>query len=336
MISFTAPHWPLQVPDSSVNLYSGRYHAGYEALAKERMEKAKELGVIPAEATVPPLPPNVMPWESLTNTQKRESARDMEIYAAMIERLDHHVGRVINHLKHIGAYENTLIVFMADNGAEGNSILGYQGTREWVNTHFDNSLENRGKANSYILTGPAWAQVSSLPFKWYKAFSSEGGVRVPFFVSYPKWQHQAEWTDEVISVKDLAPTFLELAGVEPPDSVYADRPVVPIQGKSLLAFWEGKEPRVHPVNQAQAWELFGRRGIRLGDWKAVWLEEPYGESSWELYNLREDMSESHDVAQSNPEKLAELIVEWEKYVERTNLIIPSEPTAYGSEDIWRE
>ena len=177
-LSFTAPHWPLQVPDDFIDLYKGKYDEGYEKLAAQRLTTGKETGVIPTHVTLPPLSPNVIPWNELTTEAQQKASKSMELYAAMIERLDHHTGRVLQHLKDIGEYDNTLIIFMGDNGAEGNSIMGYEGTGEWVDTTFDNRLKNMGKINSYVELGTGWAQVASLPFKWYKAFATEGGIRV--------------------------------------------------------------------------------------------------------------------------------------------------------------
>lgn len=336
-LSFTAPHWPLQVPDEYADLYKGKYDEGYEVLSKKRLEKGKALGVIPENAVLPPLSPNVLPWEELDPTEQQKSARTMEIYAAMIERVDFHVGRVIEHLKNIGQYDNTLIVFMADNGAEGNSIFGYPGTREWVARSFDNSMENMGRKNSYILTGPSWAQVSSLPFRWYKAFSTEGGVRAPAIFSYSKWTDiGGKINSDFISVMDLAPTFLELAGVEHPDTVYQGRKIYPMNGISMLPWLSGKVERVHPENKVHIWELYGRRGVRQGDWKATWVEQPYCSGEWELYNLVKDIGELNNLAEEQPERLEALIKEWEDYVERNEVTLPDRPTAYSVEDVWRE
>jgi len=336
-LSFTAPHWPLQVPDEHVDLYKGKYDAGYEELAKQRFEKAKNLNVIPANATLPPLSPNVMPWDELSETEQKEAVRSMEIYAAMIERLDANVGRVIQHLKDIGEYENTLIVFMADNGAEGNSILGYEGTGEWVEKTFDNSIENMGKLNSYIELGTGWAQVSSLPFKWYKAFSTEGGLRVPAIFHYPKMiKNDASINHDFISIMDLAPTFLELANIEHPDTMYNGRTIFPMNGISMLNWLTGEKSIIHEKDKPHVWELYGRRGVRKGDWKAEWMEKPYGSNEWELYNLTQDISQQNNLAQENPEKLKELVEAWESYAKTNNVTLPDRPTAYAKEEVWRE
>lgn len=336
-LSYTAPHWPLQVPDAYVDLYKGEYDEGYEVLAERRMTKAKKAGVIPSNTALPPLSPNVKPWAELTEEEKQKASRSMEIYAAMIERIDFHTGRVIQHLKDSGAYENTLIIFMADNGAEGNSILTYADTGKWVDDTFDNSLENMGKLNSYVELGASWAQVSSLPFKWYKAFATEGGVRVPAILHYPKGQKVNKTiSDNFVSVMDLAPTFLELAEVQHPETKYQGREIYPMNGSSMLPWMTGKAATVHPADQAQAWELYGRRGVRKGKWKAEWMEAPYGTSEWELYDLSADLSQQHNLADAEPEVLAELIADWATYEKTTNVTLPDRPTAYAKETIWRE
>ncbi len=336
-LSYTAPHWPLQVPDEFVDLYKGRYNDGYEALALERLDNGKKAGTIPANAALPPLSPNVIPWKELEPEEQQLASKSMEIYAAMIERLDHHTGRVIQHLKDIGEYENTLLIFMADNGAEGNSIMGYMGTREWVDTTFDNSLANIGKINSYVELGTGWAQVSSLPFKWYKAFATEGGVRAPAMFRYPKGKNIANTINHnFVSVLDLAPTFLELAGVQHPQTTYKGREIFPIQGTSMLPLLAGESKSVHPPEKVHAWELYGRRGLRKGKWKAEWMEPPYGNNEWELYDLEQDIAQQQNVAKQYPDKLKELINDWKEYEKTNEVTLPDRPTAYAKETIWRK
>lgn len=336
-VAYTSPHWPLQIPDAYIDLYKGKYDAGYEAIAKSRFQRAKEMGAIPSHAQLPPLAPNVMPWDSLSEAEKQVSIRTMEVYAAMVERMDFHIGQLIEHLKRIGEYENTLLIFQSDNGAEGNSIMSYNGTGEWVDTTFDNSIENIGRPNSYIQQGAGWGHVSALPFSWYKAFSTEGGVRVPAIIAYPKWSLPAgTWNHDFLSIMDIAPTVLEMAEITHPDTLYEGREIFPMNGVSMLSWLEGSAENVHAADAPHGWELFGRRGLRKGDWKLEWMEDPYGNSDWELYNLKEDISEQHNLADQHPDKLEELIRDWEAYVASVDLIIPSEPTAYGSGEVWRE
>ena len=336
-LTYTAPHWPLQVPDDAIDLYKGRYDAGYEVLAEERMARAKELRIVPENSQMPPLSQNVKRWDELSSEEKKTSSRIMEVYAAMIERLDANVGKLVAHLKATGNYENTLIIFMADNGAEGNSVGTIRDTKEWVAETFDNSLENIGRKNSYVYTGPSWAQVSSLPFKWYKGFATEGGVRCPSFISYPKWEHnEGKINSDFISVMDLAPTILELAGVEHPGEEFEGRQIFPMDGISLVNWLEGKEATAYDTNEAHCWELYGRRGVRKGDWKAEFLEPPHGNNEWELYNLQKDPSELNNLALEQPGKLKELIADWDAYALKYQVTLPSEKVGYGPDDYWRE
>jgi len=336
-LSFSAPHWPLQVKDEYLDLYKGQYNDGYEVLAKKRLKAAKEKGIIPSESNQAPMTPNVKPWISLPNDEKLRSSKSMEIYAAMIERLDHHTGRVIEHLKSIGEYENTMIVFMADNGAEGNSIMTYEDTAEWVARTFDNSYDNMGRINSYIEVGAGWAQASSQPFKWYKAFATEGGIRAPAIIHYPKWSlNGGTIKEEYASIMDLAPTFLELAEVKHPGQIYNGRPIHSLQGKSIKAYVTDRAESIHPEDEIHAWELYGRKSVRKGHWKIEWMEEPYGSSNWELYNLKADVNQEHNLAQSNPKKLKELINGWLEYERENGVVLPDRPTAYANESYWNE
>lgn len=336
-LSFTAPHWPLQVPDSALQDYKGKYDEGYEKLAVSRLEGAKRLGIIPKKTSLPALSPNVKPWEELSEDEKQKHQKAMEIYASMIEQIDVHTGRVLQYLKDIGEFENTLIIFMADNGAEGNSIMGLRGTGKWVAETFDNSLQNMGRIDSYVELGTGWAQASSMPFKWYKAFSTEGGVRVPAIFHYPKFNKPAGTIHhDFLSVLDIAPTFLELAGVEHPGTSYQGRDIFPMNGISMLPWLKGNTSLVHEKEKAHVWELYGRRAVRKGAWKAEWMEPPYGSNEWELYNLEEDLGQQQNIAEKFPGKLDELQGIWENYAKEKEVVLPSYPTAYAKESYWRE
>ena len=202
---------------------------------------------------------------------------------------------------------------------------------------FDNSIQNIGRKNSYVYTGPSWAQVSSLPFKWYKSFATEGGVRCPSFIAYPKWEQNSNRINaDYISVMDLAPTILEFAGVQHPGEKFEGREIYPMDGISLLNWLQGKEQSAHNKNEAHCWELYGRKGVRKGDWKAEWYDAPYGTETWELYNLQNDLAEMNNLAFDNPEILEELKAEWDAYALKNNVILPNQKVAYGIDEIWRE
>ena len=255
----------------------------------------------------------------------------MEIYAAMVESLDHNIGRLLDYLKRAGKYENTVIIFSSDNGAEGNNIGTMDSNEEWIPARFDNSYENMGRIGSYVWTGPAWAQAQSGPFRLFKSFTTEGGTRTPAIVRSPGLAHVGHRMDTFASVKDVAPTLLELAGVEHP-SVYDGREVLPMQGKSMVSFLSGEAESVHGDDAVMGWELFGRRAILKGDWRLVWLWEPYGAERWELFDLSSDPSESHDLSEEAPEKLQELLRDWEDYVSENDVILPGRDTGYGLVD----
>ncbi|WP_435622918.1 arylsulfatase [Flagellimonas sp.] len=336
-IAYTAPHWPLQVPNEYIDLYQGRYDEGYEVLAEERIEQGKKLGIIPENTPISELTPNVMPWQELNANEKAKASRTMEIYAAMVERLDANVGKIMEHLKSLNQEENTLIIFMSDNGAEGNNINNIVDTRQWVAENFDNSMENMGRQNSYIFTGPSWAQVSSTPFKWYKGFSTEGGVRTPFILSFPKWSSNAgRISNEFISVQDLAPTVLDIAGIQHPDTLFNGRKIYPMDGISLKDWLAGKRKYAHKRDTAHCWELYGRRAVLKGDWKAEFYDKPYGKGEWELYNLKQDPAQLIDLALTQTAKLVELKADWDEYAKRYNLTLPNQKVGYGEDEIWRK
>jgi arylsulfatase A-like enzyme len=264
----------------------------------------------------------------MTAEQRASSARAMEIYAAMVDRMDHNIGRVVDYLTETGELDNTVVVFMSDNGAEGAilesiPILGGAIAAE-IDKNWDNSLDNAGAANSFIWYGPRWAQAATAPSRLHKAFTSEGGIRVVGFVTWPGFGRQQQIGTAFSTVMDIAPTVLELAGVEHPAN-YRGRDVEPIRGRSLSPYLSGDTEAVHDVVTGTGWELFGRYAIRQGDWKALHLPEPYGPGAWQLYDLSADPGEINDLAASHPDKLAELLELWDRYVEDTGVILDLAP-----------
>ena len=251
----------------------------------------------------------------------------------MVDALDKNVGRLIEHLKAIGEYDNTFIMFIADNGAEGDdrdhwSIPGDKNDPIWV---FDNSLENMGRVGSYISYGPAWAQAGVGVMRYFKSRGSEGGTRGPAFIHHPDLSKQGEISDAFVSVVDLAPTFLELAGVTHPERGFNGRSLMPMQGESLLPLVFGDADTVRPEDFTFGWEVFGHRALRKGDWKLLWLtSEPSdanqhameGADHWGLYNLAVDPGETNDLSESEPKKFAELLLAWDEYVADNGIVLP--------------
>ena len=254
----------------------------------------------------------------------------MEIYASMVEYMDDQIGRVIDYLKKTGQYENTVVIFISDNGAEGNNLVamvsGQAGTMGFLHAanNFSQSGHNMiGRKGTFAEYGPAWAQVGMTPFRLYKGFLAEGGIRSPLIISGPGVQNVGGLNKEaVLHVMDITPTILDLAGVEHP-STFKGRKVAPVQGKSWVAMLEGKTQSPRTPTDWLGWEIFGNRAIRQGDWKITWHYKPFGTWDWQLFNLSEDPGEQFDLSGKFPQKRAELVALWDEYVKTNGVIIGS-------------
>ena len=321
-LAYTAPHWPLQAPQEYIDKYKGRYDAGYEVLREERIARAKALGVIPVNAPTYQRLDIVKPWDKLSDEEKKISVRNMEIYAAMVEVIDVNVGRLVDYLKATGQYENTFIMFISDNGTEG-------GLRpSGKDKTFDLSYENMGLLNSYSYYGAGWASAGSGVMRYFKSYASEGGTRGTAFIHYPSYGVAGQISDAFASVVDIAPTVLDLANVERPETLEG-RPVQRFQGQSMLPLVEGKTEAVHSDEAVFGWEIFGHLAIRQGDWKMLRLVSntpepmqtpPLEADQWGLYNMATDPGEVKDLSEQHPEIVEKLMEAWEKYVRENNVI----------------
>ena len=325
-LPFQAPHWPLQAPDECIAKYRGRYDAGPDALREARLAALKRLGLCPPDVAAHPVVADGAPeWADMTAEQRALSARSMEVYAAMVDRMDDNAGRVIDYLADTGELDDTVVFFLSDNGAEGAIVeaMPLRGAQiaAQIEKYCDNSLDNLGRPTSFIWYGPRWAQAATAPSRLHKAFTTEGGIRVTGFVSWPGFTRQRQICTEFSTVMDIAPTVLELAGATHPGTAYRGREVAPLRGRSLVAYLSGAAETVHDADTSTGWELFGRRAIRHGDWKALYLPAPYGPGGWQLYDLASDPGEIHDLAAAHPDKLAELLALWDRYVEESGVLL---------------
>lgn len=321
-LSFTAPHDPLHLPNEWLDKNKGQYDEGYDALRKKRMKRMKAMGLVPQGTALSPRLPKVPAWRDLNSEQKKAQARKMEIYVGMVENIDFHIGRVLNHLKKTGQYDDTLILFFSDNGANGWEMHSYpDSSKEFVATFFDNRYENMGKKGSGIAQGPGWAQASMTPFRLYKAFTAEGGILSPLIVAGPEVVRKGENNDSTAHVMDVAPTLLEWAGVSYPPS-YQGRKVLPMKGKSMAPFLSKKKSSIRKENDILGWELFGQRALRKGKWKIIWIIKPQGKGDWELFDLSQDPSETQDLSKKYPVKLKELVKDWKNYAKENGVILP--------------
>lgn len=338
-LAFTAPHFPLQAPRETMAKYYGRYDDGYDAIHARRIERMQASGLLSGDITVFPRLTSETPWAGLSPVERKSKSRLMEIYAAMIDDMDRYIGEVINYLKERDIYDDTAIFFMSDNGAEGHYLRwGLDPLAPWAERCCDNSLANMGNADSYLMLGPDWARVSVAPLRMFKGFVSEGGIRVPAFFHFPARLAGGQTERSLVTVRDVMPTLLELAGVEHPGDLYRGRKVLPMQGKSMLAVLEGRTAVVHGPGFTMGWELFGKRAIRNGDWKILWEPEHVDwwdpealgirRNTWQLYDLASDPAEVRDVSQSYPDRLAEMTGLWDRYAIDNGVVIPDKQRGY--------
>ncbi|HKX78432.1 MAG TPA: arylsulfatase [Novosphingobium sp.] len=316
-LAFTAPHFPLQAPPQTVAKYKGRYDAGFEILREQRLRRQRELGLI--DASVQPHSPVDSPgWNDLTPEQRRREAREMEIYAAMVDHVDQAVGRVVSALKETGEFDNTVILFLADNGAEGMELdqAKVAGLNQ-VAAAAAQDFESLGTARSYISYGRGWAQAATAPSYRFKTYATEGGTRAVAFISGPAVRQPGAIGKAYTHVTDVTPTFLDLAGVPVEPGRFAGKPVQPIDGLSWTSLLDRGE-KVYPADKAIGNELFGSRSLRQGDWKLVDI----GDRKWRLFNVAADPGETRDLAASEPEIMAELLREWDDYAKRVGVILP--------------
>lgn len=321
--AYTSPHWPLQAPAAYLDKYQGRYDAGYDAVRLERIQRMKDKGLLAKDfQAAAPLPANPMlpAWDQLSPEQQRIEARKMEVYAAMVDNLDHNIGRVLDYLRQSGQLDNTLVLFMSDNGAAGERHEQFYPTGPGT----DNSLANLGKHGSQIDYGLRWAEVSAAPLRLFKGSTAEGGISVPAIVHLPKSLQRQGIEHGVARVDDLAPTFLELAGLPLPGDSYKGQAKNPITGHSMLPMLKGQGGEA-PV---LAGELFGSRYYREGNLKLLGLVpwvKPGAEVPplrWQLFDVSKDRGEQHDLSASQPQTVERLKAAWVTYAQEVGVVQP--------------
>jgi arylsulfatase len=283
-------------------------------------------------------------WFLPNATQLAPAARaslgmKMEMYAGMVENMDYHIGRLVDYLKSVGEFENTLFIVFGDNGAEGadlfKMIAGTPGTLNYLNAAINWSQthpKSWGDPGSFIGYGPMWAQVSMTPFSQYKGWMAEGGIRNALIVSGPnvKRSDGSINSEAVMHISDIMPTLLDIAQTVYPETQKGNK-LPPLIGKSWTQMLANKTNTVRTDTDYMAWQLFGNRAVRQGDWKLRWQWKPYGKGEWELFNLNNDPVERKDLALIQPEKVVEMLKLWDDYVETNNVILPSRSIFEGLE-----
>jgi arylsulfatase len=344
--SFTAPHFPLQAPNADIARQKGRYDAGYEAIRVARLARQRASKLLPAVRTpAPPVPEaeGYKAWASLTPAERAVEARRAEIYAAMIERLDAAVGRIVAELRASRAYDRTLIVFTSGNGAA--DTWRHRRRPEDV----DNSLANLGRRHSWISYSERWAEVSNAPFAQWKGRMTEGGITVPTIVRLPGQAAGRSATDAAAVFPDLTATLLQAAGADTAAARRTWPNAAPMEGRSLLPLLQGRATTVHPPTTVFAAEGSGEAYVRQGRWKAVRLvyaapgspqrmEEEAAIARgdlaagsavrarfprvWRLYDVVADRGETRDLAAREPQTLKRMQGLFDAYAARVGVVDP--------------
>lgn len=319
-LAFTSPHDPLHVPEPWLSQYRGAYDDGYEVLKERRSASARELGLVAKDSVTPKRYKDLVPWDSLSDEEQVLGSRGMEVYAGMISNMDYHFGRVVKYLKDIGEYDNTIILFLSDNGPNPWFSEDYPGNlgSEWF-AQFDNSIDNLGHPMSHYAYGMGWGSASAGPLDLFKMTVAEGGIRTPLLIAGPN-VNGGRQVDAFAYVWDLMPTILDYAGIEHGTS-FQGREVEPMRGRSLSGLLSGKMDKVYTDEEYVGGEMQNGKWIRQGRLKAVSVSPPYGSGDWHLYDVLNDPGETRDLAAEKPEKLMELVKAWNQYANDVGVVL---------------
>ena len=319
-LAFTSPHDPMHVPEPWLSKYRGKYNDGYETLKANRAATAKKMGLVSNSAQMPDRYQMLKAWNSLTKKTQAIESRGMEIYAGMVNNMDYHYGRVVKLLKDIGEYDNTIVIFLSDNGPNPWYSEDYPGNlgSKWF-AQFDNSIDNLGHPMSHYAYGMGWGSASAGPLDLFKMTVAEGGIRVPLLIAGPGVKGGRQ-INSFSYVWDIMPTILELAGISHPKQ-YQGRPVERMRGKSLKGVLAGSTEAVYAVNDFVGGEMVNGKWMRQGDYKAVSVALPYGSGDWYLYNVVVDPGETRDLAKEKPEILKRLRAAWDRYAKDVGVIL---------------
>jgi arylsulfatase len=334
-VAYTAAHWPMHALPEDIEKYKGRFDAGYDALRGERLQRMKRMGLVSDNAEMSPV---AEAWDDVAH--RAWELRCMEVYAAMIDRMDQGIGRIVAELEATNRLDNTLIMFVQDNGgcAEGlgrnlNKPLVQRGSDPTLPAMPQDALQTDmvpkqsrdgypvlqgpgvmpGPADTYIAYGRGWANVSNTPFREYKHWVHEGGISTPLIVHWPDGVQRAGALERQPGhLIDVMATCVDVSGAEYPATADGN-PITPLEGRSLVPAFHGR--RID--RDALYWEHEGNRAIRVGDWKLV---AKGSTGPWELYNLSADRSELHDLAAERPQIVERLAQQWQEWAERAHVL----------------
>ncbi len=337
-LAFNAPHFPLHAHEEDIQKYESLYAQGWDRIREQRLKRQKQLGLVPKNFKLPPrsnIPQNKFnvetgwagkdnpAWDSLPEDRRRDLARRMAVYAAMVDRMDQAIGRVLDHLKQTGHFDNTLVMFLSDNGACAEwDPYGFDVSSSATNIlHRGDDLKKMGGPDSYISYGSAWANACNTPWNLYKHYGHEGGIATPFIAHWPAGlKRQGEMDARLSYLTDVMATCVALCGANYPKE-HADNSILPLEGVSLVPAFQGQraEPR------AIFMEHEGNRAIRDGKWKLVMLHG----KPWELYDMEKDRAEQTNLAAKHPDKARGLAEKWDAWAKRANVIAKENASGNG-------
>lgn len=305
-LPYTTPHWPLHAFEEDIKKYEGKYMAGWDVIRRQRYERMIRTGILPHDWKLSEQNENVKDWNSLDEAAKKHKDRVMAVYAAMIDRMDQNIGRLLRALEETGDAKNTLIIFLSDNGA----------CHEIQRSNNSDVLP--GTPESFVSYEYDWANVSNTPFKWFKHWTHEGGTSTPFIAWYPGMIKAGSVNTQPAHIIDIMPTMVEIAGTWYPET-YKGCPILPPEGESLISVFQGKDQK---SDRTFFWEHQGNRAIRAGNMKLV-SRYDYAKQEplpWELYDMTRDRSETNDLASKNPEKVKEMEMLYAAWAEKVKVV----------------
>ncbi|QTN32294.1 arylsulfatase [Akkermansiaceae bacterium] len=303
-LAHIAPHWPLQAKPEDIAKYKGRFDKGWDAEREARFTKQKRMGIVPENAALSARDPEAKSWGETPEAERRDLAHRMEIYAAQIDSIDQNTGKLVARLKALGQFENTLILFLSDNGCSAEGGAG----------GFSNGEKGApiGTGLSHASAGLEWANASDTPFRKFKMHTHEGGIATPLIAHWPAGiAARGELRHAACHVIDIMPTVIEISGASYPETVSGE-PINPMEGISLTPVFRSDDPG---QERELFWEHLGKKAVRRGDWKAVGSRK----APWELYDLRSDPTENKNLAAKDAERTEELKALWQAWAERCNV-----------------
>ena len=314
-LAFQAVHLPVQAPREFIERYAGTYDEGWDALRRARHRGAVEAGVFPPTAT-PSNTPAQADWAALAPDEKAFAAKNMAVNAAMLEAMDHHFGRFVEYLENAELLANTVFVVLSDNGPEAGDPAASGTFNSWAeDVGYRRDLATLGERGSYAIIGPHFARAAAAPLAYYKFHSGEGGIRVPLIVAGPGVEARGV-SPAFAYATDIVPTLLELAGTNdatPPGKR-------PLSGRSLAPALRGIGADIHPPEEAVGFETAGHAGVFKGSHKLVRVGAPVGDGRWRLFDLGKDPGETRDLATEQPQRLAEMLADYEAYAARVGVL----------------